>query len=92
MFLTKDEKALGYDLQWKNRYSKILTRHGKVIGTVNSREAIHMAIESHERYLEIVRMNSDLNEPMSAIDKAHIAAFAIMVFIIAALSIYGSLD
>ena len=90
MFLTKDEKALGYDLQWKNRYSKILTKHGRVIGTVNSREAIHMAIESHERYLEIIMMNSDEKKPISAIDKAHIAAFVIMVFVVAAISIAAS--
>ena len=90
MFLTKDEKALGYDFQWKNRYSKILTKHGKVIGTVNSREAIHMAIESHERYLEIIMMNSDEKKPISAIDKAHIASFVIMVIFIAAITIISS--
>jgi len=90
MFLTKDEKALGYDLQWKNRDCKILLKRNKVIGTVCSREAIHMAIESHERYLEILKMNSDEKKPISAIDKAHIAAFVIMVFVVAAISIAAS--
>ena len=92
MQLTDSEISDGYELQWKDRDSKILTKHGRVVGTVCSRESIHMAVESHERYLEIVRMNSDWNEPMSTTDKVHIAAFAIMVFVIAVLSIYGSLD
>ena len=92
MFLTKEEKELGYELQWKNRDSKILTKHGRVIGTVDSREAIFMAVESHERYLEILKMNNDEKKPISVIDKAHIAAFVIMVFVIAALSIFCSLE
>ena len=90
MFLTKDEKALGYDLQWKNRDCKILLKRNKVIGTVRNREAIHMAIESNERYLEIVRMNSEEKKPISAIDKAHIASFVIMVIFIAAITIISS--
>ena len=90
MFLTKDEKALGYDLQWKNRDCKILLKKNKVIGTVRNREAIHMAVESHERYLEIIIMNSDEKKPISVIDKAHIASFVIMVIFIAAITIISS--
>ena len=86
MFLTEDEKALGYDLQWKNRDCKILLKRNKVIRTVRNRETIHMAIESHERYLEILKMNSDEKKPISAIDKAHIASFVIMVIFIAAIT------
>ncbi len=87
MFLTDNEKELGYELLWKNRDSKILVKKTKVIGTVTSRESIFMAIESHERYCEIVRMNSEDAKPISSIDKAHIAAFAVVVIFIAVASV-----
>ena len=86
MFLNDDEIKNGYELQWKDRDSKILTKHGKVVGVVDSREAIFMAIESHERYLEIVRINQDLEKPMSSMDKAHIAALVVFVVFIALMS------
>ncbi len=90
MFLTDNEKELGYELLWKNRDSKILVKKTKVIGTVTSRESIFMAIESHERYCEIVRMNSEDTKPISSIDKAHIAAFAVVVIFIAVISVMSS--
>jgi len=86
MQLTSSEISDGYELQWKNRDSKILTKHGRVVGTVDSREAIFMAIESHERYLEIVRLNQDAEKPISPMARVHIVAFVVIVIMIAALS------
>ena len=90
MFLNSDEMKNGYELQWKDRDSKILTKHGKVVGVVDSREATFMAIESHETYLRILELNHSDTKGMSTIDKAHAAAFVIMVLVIIAMAVVSS--
>ncbi len=86
MFLNSDEIKNGYELQWRDRDSKILTKHGKIVGVVNNRDSIIMAIKSYERYLEIMRMNQDTEKPMSSMDKAHIAALVVFVVFVALMS------
>jgi len=90
MFLKDNEKEMGYTLQWKNRDSKILLKRNKVIGTVKSRPEVYMAIDSHERYLDILKANSESVREVSPIDKAHIIAFIVMVFVIAVVSVVAS--
>ncbi len=92
MFLTDDEKEAGYELQWKDRDSKVLTKSGRVLGVVIDRKTIDMAIESHETYLRILELNHSDSKGMSAIDKAHAAAFVIMILVVIAMTVVGSLE
>ena len=93
MHLSKQETKDGYSLQWHGRDSKVLTKHNIVVGIVENNDQIAFAIEAHERYLDIIDRNKqeiEGDDGLMSIDKAHIAAFVVLVVILAVMSIGAS--
>ena len=84
MVLTSAEKRVGYELQWRDRNSRTLTKNGIVVGMVENQNQLAFEIEAHERYLDVIDRNKDEREDSDLMTIGQ--AIVISVFIITLMS------
>lgn len=86
MFLTKNERKIGYEIQWLDRNTKTLTKNGIIIGSVCCRQEIESEIDKHERFLQLMDRNKIESEEHKPFTPIQITLFFAIVIALAFLA------
>ena len=81
-------KGLGYNLRWKDRDSRLLMRHHKIIAVVRTQKEVDKEIKAFEAYLNVITLNKEtpVKEPFT---QAQMVLFFITTFILVGIYIIG---
>jgi len=86
--LNRYYKGQGYYLRWRDRDSRLLMRHHKIVAVVKTQDEVDKEVNSFENYLKIVRMNQETptKEPITI---AQLTMFAFTVVLLVTIYILG---
>ena len=90
MVLTKREREDGYELQWHDRNTRILTLDGMVVGKVENQNQLAFEIEAHKRYLDVINRNKSELEDDDLMTTPQAIGIAVVITALMALALWYS--